>query len=244
MQWDESGGVRFIRHTMGDAVVVFGSRRAGRSTGPFASLNVGVGTSDEQERVMENRTALSAAVGQIPEAVATARQVHADRILSHVGPSAGCEWARGEIPDEEADGHITNSPGVTLAVITADCLPVAVYGDEGLALVHCGWRGLEMGLAARAAERVRGRAAAIGPGIGKCCFEVQEDVLSRFADYPAAVHDQKVDLEAVAREQLEASGVGEIAAARQCTCCNEVDFFSHRRDGGTTGRQGTIAWLR
>jgi YfiH family protein len=241
--WVENDGVKSWREEVANATVVFGSRRRGQSVGSYASLNVGLGTGDHPASVASNRCRLSASVGVDPEKVVMARQVHADRIIEHEAPDPDTAWARGEVPDRDADGHMTKVAGLALAVITADCLPVAVVGKKGLGLVHCGWRGLAAGLAQKTSERVAGEIAVIGPGIGACCYEVGEDVRSCFAEYPETHADRHLDLASICRQQLLATGVQRVQSVDLCTCCEDEDFFSHRRDGEITGRQGTLAWL-
>ena len=243
MDWIEVAGVRFLKHEMGEASVVFGSRLSGDSLPPYESLNVGIGTGDDPELVARNRGSLSKAAGLKASAVVMARQVHGDLILRHETSEMDGPWARGTMPHVEADGHITETRGIGLAVITADCLPIAIEGKRGLALVHCGWRGLAAGLAQKAAELVHGERAIIGPGIGPCCYEVGEQVANRFADYHGALDGDRLDLVQVGRLQLQVAGVAAIESTGLCTCCQDGDFFSHRRDGEKTGRQGTLAWL-
>lgn len=110
-------------------------------------------------------------------------------------------------------------------------------------MLHCGWRGLAAGIVARGAEAVRATHAAVGPGIGPCCYEVGDEVLHAFSgvgDDVAA--GRMLDLPEVARRLLRQSGVEQVESAGLCTCCEEELFFSHRRDGGP-GRQGGLAWV-
>ncbi len=107
-------------------------------------------------------------------------------------------------------------------VFGADCLPIALAGPAGAAILHCGRRGLEQGIVARGSSAVGATAAAIGPGIGPCCYEV--------------------DLWREARRQLREAGVEEVESADLCTCCEPELFFSHRRDGDPR-RQAGLVWL-
>lgn len=243
MAWVENDGVRVLCEEVANATVIFGSRRQGESVGPYVSLNVGIGTGDDPTSVASNRRRLSESVGVDPETVVMARQVHAADVIEHSSPDMDRAWARGEVPGRDADGHTTSTGGIALAVITADCLPVAIVGEEGLGLVHCGWRGLDAGLPKKTAERVAGEVAIIGPGIGSCCYEVGEDMRTRFSDYPEAHVGRCLDLVDICRQQLLSAGVRTVQSVDMCTCCQHEDFFSHRRDGGITGRQGTLAWL-
>jgi YfiH family protein len=129
-------------------------------------------------------------------------------------------------------------------VLAAECLPVALYGPGGLAMVHAGWRGLAGGIVETAAEAVEATSAAIGPGIGPCCYEVGEEVLKAFADLgDDLAAGRMLDLPEVARRRLAGAGVERIESAGLCTSCERELFFSHRRDHGRTGRQAGIAWL-
>jgi copper oxidase (laccase) domain-containing protein len=139
---------------------------------------------------------------------------------------------------------------VGVAVHVADCLPVAVAGPDGVAMLHAGWRGLAGGVIAEGVAVVRhlsgpGRVeAAIGPGAGGCCYEVGEEVHAALAAYPRARRGRRLDLKAIARAQLEGAGVGRVEDVGVCTLCAPAgQLFSHRRDGPQTGRQAGIAWL-
>jgi YfiH family protein len=131
-----------------------------------------------------------------------------------------------------------------LLVLVADCLPVALIGSGRVAMLHCGWRGLAGGIVERALEPFAAPpAAAIGPGIGRCCYEVGNEVLDAFADLDGVADERMLDLRAVARRKLETAGVERIEDVDMCTSCRPDLFFSHRRDRGVTGRQGGVAWL-
>lgn len=236
MEWRERDGVRWLEADLGRACVAFSTRLGGVSGPPFDSLNLGILTDDDPAAVGENRRRLAAALGLDPERVVFSLQVHGTRLVDH---SAGSGNA---IPD--ADGHIVRAPGLAALVFVADCLPVALSGPGGLAMVHAGWRGLAGGIVADAAAAVEATAAAIGPGIGPCCYEVGDEVLAAFADLGEGIAaGRMLDLAEVARRQLVRAGVEEIRTADLCTSCEPALFFSHRRDHGRTGRQAAIAWL-
>ena len=137
-------------------------------------------------------------------------------------------------------------PDLAPLVFVADCLPVALAGPDGVAMIHCGWRGLAAGIVERGVEEVRARAAAIGPGIGPCCYEVGDEVLNAFAPLgPGLAEGRMLDLRQTARRLLERAGVESIEASELCTSCQPELFFSHRRDGGRTGRQaGLVRTIR
>ncbi len=171
----------------------------------------------------------------IPEGWATVRQVHGDRVV--VVDGAGLAG--------DADALITRTPGLPVAVLTADCVPVLVEGDGFVAAIHAGWRGAAAGVVARALEviadhRLEPARAAIGPAIGPCCYEVGDEVADRFPEHVAATtwDTRSVDLVAAVTAQLDGLDVW---TSEACTSCGE-DLASHRRNG-TEARQVAVAWL-
>jgi YfiH family protein len=226
VEWREKDGVRWLEADLGGARAAFSTRLGGLSEPPFDSLNLGILTDDDCESVEENRCRLARALGRDPEQIVFALQVHGTRLLEQ--PAID--------PPAEADGHIVREPGPAPLVFVADCLPVALYGPEGLAMVHAGWRGLAGGIVGDAAAAVGATSAAIGPVIGPCCYEVGEEVVGAFAGL-------RLDLPEVARRLLAAAGVERVESAGLCTGCERELFFSHRRDHGRTGRQAGIAWI-
>lgn len=257
MEWRENEGVRWLEADLGGARAAFSTRLGGVSEPPFDSLNLGILTEDDPEAVAENRRRLAGALGRAPEQIVFALQVHGTRLLRHNVPvpvaanefrGSFCAYTGQKEPRNggiaEADGHVVTEPGLVPLVFVADCLPVALYGPGGLALVHAGWRGLSGGIVGAAAEAVEAEAAAIGPGIGPCCYEVGEEVLGAFAGLGEGIAEGRMlDLPEVARRLLAAAGVGRVESAGLCTSCERGLFFSHRRDEGRTGRQAGIAWI-
>jgi polyphenol oxidase len=234
--------MRWLAAKLDGAETVFSTRLGGVSEPPYDALNIAVKTGDDVDRVRDNRHRLSAAVGIEPDRVVMAHQVHGHRLLRHSGEQTPRLWSEAVPSPEDADAHATAEAGLAPMVMVADCLPVALAGTAGVAMAHCGWRGLAAGLAATAAEEVEATAAAIGPGIGPCCYEVGEEVLSAFGEVPGAAQGRMLDLGAVARHQLTEAGVAEIDASGLCTSCEADLFFSHRRDGERTGRQAGLIW--
>jgi YfiH family protein len=212
------------------ATALFTTRRGGVSEGPYASLNVGLLTDDDPERVAANRERVRAQAGA--DHLAQGRQVHGTRVSVDDGTG------------EEADGQVTTLGGVAAIVLVADCLPVALAGPDAAGVVHAGWRGLANGvLEAGVAAIGRGPVtAAIGPGIGPCCYEVGEEVAAPFrrAFGLGLVRDGKLDLWSAAERALRAAGCTRVDRVDLCTACSPERFFSHRRDAGITGRQGVI----
>jgi polyphenol oxidase len=149
-------------------------------------------------------------------------------------------------PVVEADGHATAVDGVGLMVLAADCLPVVLGTPGAVVALHAGWRGLLAGVIEEGVRVLGGPSGAsdavavIGPGAGACCYEVGEEVHAAFG----GIHRKgsRIDLKAIARERLLASGVAEVRDLGLCTICDER-FFSHRREGERAGRQAGVAWL-
>ena len=224
--------------------VAFSTRRGGVSEGPYQSLNLGILTDDDQARVAENRNLLAGDVGIDPQRVAMGWQVHGSELREWDEAPSGGGYASPGAELEKVDGHVTSVAGLGLLVLVADCLPVALMAPGRAAMLHCGWRPLASGIVERAlAAFDEPPAAAIGPGIGRCCYEVGEEVLAEFADLEGVADGRMLDLRMVTRRKLEAAGVTRIEDVDLCTSCREDLFFSHRRDKGVTGRQGGFAWL-
>jgi YfiH family protein len=148
----------------------------------------------------------------------------------------------------EGDALFTDRPGVILSVRTADCYPVllAATNARAVAVVHAGWRGTAAEIVARTVEKLRALAgagdvlAAIGPGIGKCCYQVGEDVARRFGQSEAGF----LDLAEVNRKQLFAVGVEQVEITGGCTRCQEERYHSYRRDGEAAGRMISFIGIR
>ena len=224
--------------------VAFSTRQDGVSEGPYESLNLGILTDDDQARVAENRTLVASGVGLDPERVAMGWQVHGADLREWGEAPSGGGYASPGAELEKVDGHLTSVRGLGLLVIVADCLPIALMAPGRAAMLHCGWRPLAAGIVEKAlASFDEPPAAAIGPGIGRCCYEVGEEVLAEFAGLEGVADGRMLDLRTVARRKLEAAGVSQIEDVDLCTSCREDLFFSHRRDKGVTGRQGGFAWL-
>ena len=225
------------------AYMVFSTRRGGVSEGAFSSLNLGILTDDDPDAVHANRDRLGDVVGVPFERFLYGRQVHGARVRRATAPRDP------DRPPAEEDGQATALAAAPALVFVADCLPVMLAAGGAVAALHGGWRGLAGGVLAEgvAALRELGAdgpvAAAIGPGAGGCCYEVGDEVQEAFAGYDARRGERRLDLKAVARAKLAEAGVDEVHDAGLCTLCGDPDlFFSHRRDGGVTGRQAGVVW--
>jgi YfiH family protein len=243
MEWRDQDGVRWLEAELPGARAAFSSRIGGMSEAPYDALNVAIMTGDERESVAENRARLAAAIGRDAQGVVMGRQVHGAELRRHDGPQDPRVYADVVKSPDEVDAHSTSDPDLTPLVMVADCLPVAMVGPGGVAMAHCGWRGLAGGIVAKAVETVDAEAAAIGPGIGPCCYEVGEEVLAEFEDLDGVADGRMLDLPAVASALLDRAGVSAAESAGLCTKCNPELFYSHRRDGERTGRQAGLVWM-
>ena len=227
--------------------VAFSTRLGGVSEGPFASLNLGVRTDDDAAAVVENRTRLCAAVDADPDGATMAWQRH--------GATVTRAEPRGIVTPgtvyDHCDGLWSDEPGRGMLLLTADCMPIAIARADGrrpaLAILHAGWRGLLAGVAASGVRALGGGAlaAAIGPCIGPCCYEVGDEVAEPYREAfgDDVVRDGRLDLGKAAERALRAAGVARVDRLDMCTSCHADRFFSHRRDRGCTGRQGVIAYV-
>lgn len=220
----------------GPYAVAFTTREGGVSEGVYASLNLGLLTADDPGRVEENRRLACTALGADPARLALNHQQHGAEILR----------AEAGVHGRPADALWTDEPGLPVLALGADCLPLALVrtaGTPAVAVVHAGWRGLLAGVVERAAAALGGPlAAAVGPAIGPCCYEVgpevREPLAARYG--AAAVRGGHADLRAAAELALRGASVQRVDHVEHCTAC-DARFFSHRRDAGLTGRQGVLA---
>jgi polyphenol oxidase len=219
-----------IRWEQPGYVVAFTTRDGGVSSGVYESLNLTVGTGDDPELVAENRRRACATLGLDHRRLSFNRQVH----------SATVHRAGGR--GEPGDGLWSDEPEKPMLAFAADCLPIAIARTDGvrrLAVVHAGWRGLAEGVVGAAVEAVGGEtAAAIGPAIGPCCYEVGEDVSALF-DEDLTVQ-RRLDLWTAGERALRRAGVAAVERIDLCTRCHPDRFFSHRRSGRARGVQGVL----
>ncbi len=246
-QFETLAGQRGIDHA------IF-TRLGGHSAPPFASLNVGATVGDDPAAVLKNRGLVFAEMGVAPDEVVTCYQVHS----AAVAP-VGLRHGGQVIP--ATDGLMAAEP-VALFLRFADCVPIVLYDPvrHAAALVHAGWRGTAARIAAagvaRMAEQYGSRPgdilACIGPSIGPCCYRVGDDFVQAMtalwpearayiATRDGALH---ADLWEMNRRQLLDAGVANVEVARICTACRHDEFFSHRADGGRTGRFAALVRLR
>lgn len=234
----------------------FSTRLGGVSEGYLSELNLGMHRGDSDENVRENFRILGQAVGFEPEDLVMNHQIHSD--IVRVVSRADCRGLdHHQCP--QADGLITNEPGLALVAFTADCTPILLWDPVtgAVGAVHAGWRGTVADIAGKAIkamadaydckpENIR---AAIGPNIGKCCFETDSDVPRAVLDIMGKAGEPfirqtgekyRVDLKGVNAALLRRAGVEQVDISRECTACRPDRFWSHRMTRGQRGSQAAI----
>ncbi|MFN2526654.1 MAG: polyphenol oxidase family protein [Actinomycetota bacterium] len=232
-----SQGIALLVGSAPHANVWFTNREGGVSRGPYASLNVAARVGDHPAAVGENRRRAAAAAGFDVTGLTFSRQVHGKSVLE-IGTKPDGPMVAGV-----ADVLVTRRPNVILGILVADCAPVVLAGERGLAVVHAGWRGLVEGVVESGVASVAPvRSAWIGPSIHACCYEVGPAVVAAFRERGLPIADDRhVDPGMSAVAELRRLGVERVVMSDDCTSC-DTRYFSYRRDG-TTGRQAAFACL-
>lgn len=219
----------------------FFTRQGGQSSGVFSSLNCGLGSGDDREKVLANRALAAARLRVEPQSLLSAWQVHSPEAVVVTGP-----WPGGERP--KADGMVTRTPGVALGVLTADCAPI-LFADPVARVIgaaHAGWKGALDGVTTRTLALMQqegarlGRIiAVIGPTISRQAYEVGPEFRERFTQASAAnvgffIPSRRqghfmFDLPAYLAKRLSDEGVSKVADLGLCTYADESRFFSYRR---------------
>ena len=218
------------------------TRHGGVSPAPYASLNLGKNTPDDPANIAENRRRFCTALGFSPAQMAWSKQVHTDQVRLATKPGGA----------EGYDALITHVPGILLAVSVADCTPILIYDlkNKAIAAVHSGWPGTVARLVEKTLLRMavefgtRGADcfAYVGTCIDECSFEVGDEVAVQFdagfKQFDIGRRIFLVDLKNANKAQLLAFGIPEnhIETSPYSTVLNNEDYFSHRKEKGTTGR--------
>lgn len=251
------GALEYLQAENISAVHCFTTRLGGVSTGNLASLNLGTHRGDDPENVLKNYRILGNALNFVPEKLVLSKQKHTDIVL----PVDVDHWGAGLFAPElpPCDSLITNTPGTALAVFTADCTPILLHDPitGAVGAVHAGWRGTANGIVAKTVEamqtvygcRPEDLCAAIGPNIGFCCFETDEDVpnaMRQVFGNAAEEHIRKagekyyVNLKALNALHLQRAGVQKVEVSTECTVCQSHRFWSYRKVGDARGAQAAI----
>jgi polyphenol oxidase len=217
----------------------FFTRRGGASSGLFKGLNCGTGSSDLAECVSINRQRAAEAMGVASQAMVTVNQIHSADVVVVTAPFEG--------PAPRADALVTRTPGLALAVLTADCEPVLFCDAEArvIGAAHAGWKGALDGVLEATLDAMEGLgahrariAAVIGPTISQRAYEVGPEFFERFMDADpdygrffagGAGERMQFDLPAFGLHRLREAGIGQAEWTRHCTYSDPVRFYSYRR---------------
>lgn len=219
----------------------FFTREGGVSSGIYASLNIGLGSEDERDKVLENRRRVAAALAAKPEQLVSPYQIHSADVRAVTG-----SWEPSD--DRKADAVVTATPGVVLGVATADCGPV-LFSDPDARVIgaaHAGWKGAFTGILQNTIAAMEDLGATrsnitavLGPTISQAAYEVGPEFQSRFIEadpgfdrffVPSSrAEHYQFDLPAFILEKLAALGIGRAADLATCTYADEARFFSYRR---------------
>lgn len=224
------------------------TRAGGASAPPFDSFNLGDHVGDDPAAVAANRARLATSIGLGDDAVVWMNQVHGDRVVAVDGPVAGAI--------DDADGVVTTRPGLALAVVTADCVPVLMSDPHAgvIAAVHAGRVGAQKGVVPRAVEVMLAHGAhaedisvLLGPAVSGRNYEVPDAMA---ADVEAVLPGSRtttprgtagLDLRAGLARQLAGLGITSIGVDPRCTV-DDTTLFSHRR-AAPTGRLASLVWM-
>ncbi|MBE6990355.1 MAG: peptidoglycan editing factor PgeF [Ruminococcaceae bacterium] len=252
--WLTSDVLSGIRHG-------FSTRRGGVSPAPWDSLNLGVSRGDDISNVRENYRRFCVAVGTDPARCVLSRQVHEDNVRLVTDADVGKGLWR-ERDYASADALICSTPGLPLVVFSADCNVILLHDPvrRAIGAAHAGWKGTALGIVKKTVEAMESQfgcdpsdlRAAIGPAIGTCCFETDDDVPTalRAALGEGAKpymnwngHKWHIDLKAVNTLWLRCAGVERIDVCELCTACRQDLFWSHRKVGNARGTQAAMISL-
>jgi len=240
----------------------FTTRHGGVSPAPFDSLNFASNRGDSEENLLENYRRLGAAVGFDASRGVGCRQIHSDLVRIAREEDAG--KLRWDERPYDADALITNVPNLPLFAYGTDCCTITVYDptSRSIAAIHAGWRGTVNGIVLKALVSMMSiygadpytTRAAIGPAIGKCCFETDGDVAEAFRallDPAVDEHIERrgnkyhIDLKAINRLWLLRGGLdpSRIDVHPDCTMCRPDRYWSHRGMGGQRGGMAAVIVL-
>jgi len=265
MEMTKAGKVHYLEPQLlaraGISAQGFTTRNEGVSRVPFNSLNLGANTLDASSSVQGNRSILARAFGTKLEKLVTVSQVHGTDLLVIDTPNPDYT----HFQKLECDGIITNQPGIMVGVCVADCVPILLLDPvkKVVAALHAGWKGTAGGIAVKGVEALvslfgsdpSDLLAAVGPGIGPCCYEVDGPVRDEFIKgegcweecaVETADATWRLDLSRANVHRLLEAGVSRenVETTDLCVACNKATFFSYRRDKGETGRQMGFIMLK
>lgn len=242
----------------------FTTRHGGVSEGMYASMNMGLSRGDDRDKVLENYGRLADAVGFTKENYVTSQQTHTTTVrrVFETDKGKGIYTERGYT---DVDGLVTNEANIPLVIFGADCVPIFLLDpvNRAIGMAHSGWMGTGKRMAVKILEKMieafgtrpADVVAAIGPSIGKCCFQIDAPVVKLFGEHipftadilfddPSEEGKYRIDLWETNRRLLYDMGVRDIEVAGLCTMCDTQRFYSHRKMGEQRGVMAGIMELR
>jgi len=253
---NNTNGVTYMTSPNIQTTHAFTTRFGGVSSGIYESLNLAHRTGDDPENVKENYARFCQALDINEHDIVCSNQVHGTciRVVTH--DDCGDLFT----PTlNQADGLITQTPGIALMVFTADCVPILLYDNvkNVVGAVHAGWRGTVTDIAGVAVRKMTNEFncepsdinAAIGPCISKCCYETDADVANALKETIPDSADRcisrsedkyKIDLKNANMILLANAGVKDIEISNECTSCLSDKYWSHRKTKGKRGSQVAI----
>jgi len=255
-------GVRYVEYSRliecKGITHAFCTRWGGVSKGRFANLNFSVSEGDTQTNISKNWKILSSAFNIPEDHFITVNQIHGDRILI-------IDDNLRDSHDPGYDGIITNKPGIAIGIKTADCVPIFLVdrAKHIIGTIHAGWKGTSLNIASKAlrilvnefGSKPEDIIVTIGPSIGPCCYEVDETVWTAMEKDPdrdlffkksRKAERWMLDLPKANQQQILRAGISSVNVTSPgiCTSCHRDTFFSHRGEGGQTGRQLSFIMLQ
>jgi len=205
--------------------------------------NMALHTGDDIEHVVANRIAFLNKLDISPNGVVCMDQIHSDTVMTVSTEDAGRGFYSHENSISACDAIVTSCKGLTLSVMTADCVPVLLWDEQSsvIAAAHAGWKGTAKNIVQKTVSAmvelgasVQNIHAYIGPSIGECCYEVGADTANACGCHGKT----SLELKEINRAQLLTSGINEqnIEQSHLCTSCDNEHFFSYRRENGCKGR--------
>ena len=231
-----------------------------KERGEAYSFSLALHTGEEAGEIVANRRNLARLLS-VDEAFVfvMANQIHSNHVCI-IDKKEMQGWEKLEDAVEDCDALVTDQENVIVTILTADCVPILLYDPvkRVVAAVHAGWKGTEGEIAVKTIDAMKRRfdsnpsdiLAGVAPAIGKCCYEVGEDVASHFSAYPDAIdrHGKKsmLDLPEINRKQMIAAGIlkEHIEMSGICTACEVEHYFSYRREQGCSGRFMSMIGMR
>ncbi|WP_088067695.1 peptidoglycan editing factor PgeF [Gottfriedia luciferensis] len=249
-------------------VAGFTTKNDGVSQGCFSSLNLGLHVNDSQISVVENREILANRINYSTTKWVCSEQVHGYNVVKVTKKDCGKGVTDYESGIPITDGFYTNEEDLLLTSCYADCVPIYFIepNTKYIGLAHAGWKGTVHNIGGRLIEKwlkeenlqLENIQVAIGPSIGDCCYEVDDFVMNKVKEVfennipnniltSLSNNKYRLNLKEANKQLLIRAGVREdnIVVTNYCTSCHPKTFFSHRRDGGKTGRMMSfIGWRK